>query len=236
MAARDAKHRPPPEPKQRYETRPDGTQVIHTETYIENDDVRVGSSGTLSEIINMADAIYKDCKDAKVFPLEHARYDKDKMDDLYDVLKEKYKDFRESFPVPFRWIVHLRKYDTRAFRRWMEKVQKRPGGAQWSSREEFIEWQVDYLVTLERQLMINKHVHWKADKMNEYKQQCRKMLKEEEEKFQAAKKTAEEHIADIKKDVEAARRLELLEHFAALAEASGAREASEASGAPPSPY
>ena len=97
---------------------------------------------TPEELVALANTIWKLVRESGIPASDEKRNDA-----LLATLQNEQKDFNTSFPLVLRWMVQMRSYDARAFRKYLDKHS----GADLSSREAFLELQADYLVLLYRE-------------------------------------------------------------------------------------
>jgi hypothetical protein len=143
-------------------------------------------------------------------------------DALYEKLRLEFRDFGTTFPIPLRWMVQARKYNERAFTRYLAMYAKKPP----STRESFLEAQAEYLVFLYRE----ENRGASAESVRKYRAEVVRRLTDEDKEFTAMQKEAEAEIARV--DINANRDLRerLYADIMARRDASGAAAPRDASG------
>ena len=68
-------------------------------------------------------------------------------DRLLEALQAEFADFNKSFPLVLRWMVQMRKFRPKAFKKYLLKH----ASAKLDSRQAFLELQAEYLVLLYRE-------------------------------------------------------------------------------------
>jgi hypothetical protein len=139
---------------------------------------------TPEEIIAIANQIWK-----KVQSTEASEAASDK---LLEEIQEEFKDFNTSFPLVVRWMVQLRKYRVKAFKKYLiNHVAK----ADLSTKEKFLELQAEYPVLVAKE----ENPRRDSNFIREYRASIVKQLLEEDKLFMEMQKKVEE---DFEKDAE----------------------------------
>ncbi|MFA6165759.1 MAG: hypothetical protein WC700_04025 [Gemmatimonadaceae bacterium] len=133
--------------------------------------VRSSQTATPEQLVEMGRAIWKEVNDAQI-----AKDDAQRNDELLAALQQKHKDFVTSFPLVLRWMVQMRQFHPEAFRKYLLKHAT----AQLSTREAFLELQVEYLVLLYRELHPD---HPDENYVRKYRESLIRSLMEEDKAF-----------------------------------------------------
>lgn len=118
------------------------------------------------QAIDLANNIYKVVMDE--------RFRKVPPDIRHKIVAQKYANFAQVYPVVLRWLSRDLKYSEKAFRTWLDRLEKNPG----SGMEGFIEKQADYarVLYIEEHRAAGKHVNFKHAN-NIYKLEYQNMMK-----------------------------------------------------------
>lgn len=131
-----------------------------------------------------------------------------------DELHQAEPDFAQSFPLVLRWMVFAGEFNAEVFREFLTKF----AAAKTKSRDEFRELQVEYPVAIYKS-------HWAKsnpgahddktvrDRVQDFRSQLLKQLKEEDELFEKSVKEAEAEVARVTAENAADRRRLLLERL-----------------------
>ncbi len=121
--------------------------------------------------------------------------------DLLARLQEKHADFNHTFPLVLRWMVQLRVFKPKAFKRYLLKH----AATSVSSREEFLRLQAEYPVFVFRET----HAHPSEDDVRRYRDELVAQLLEEDKTFVELQKKAlaEVEAQDLANDADRRRRL-----------------------------
>jgi len=157
---------------------------------------------TPAELVEIARKIWRRVSESKV-----AKEDNVGNDQLLESIQAEYKDFNTSFPLALRWMVQMRKFNARAF----EKYLLKHASAKLDTREEFLELQADYLVLLYRE----EHRHPDENYVRQYRTSIINQLLEEDKTFTDIQKQVEEDLARQESDVDCDRRKRLYEYILA---------------------
>jgi len=184
---------------------------------IENPDasVRTFSSKNASpdELVALANDIWKKITSSGVSPGDEAGSDK-----LLETLQKEFGDFNASFPLVLRWMVQLRRYQPKAFRKFLLKY----AAAKLNSREDFLRLQAEYPVFLYR--AENKHPPESA--VNKYRELVVKQLLDEDREFLEVQKQVEKELEERQKQFDSERRRELYALLLGAASKGGGGSAS----------
>lgn len=140
-----------------------------------NNKIKYTKSLPLEDIIALANNIWSEVK----------KLPDDISEKQYYELHNKYNEFGSSFPIILRWMIQLKKYSTKAFKRFLIKYSN----TDITSRRDFLILQAEYLVYLFEE---NKHHDKKV--INNYREFIIKQLLEEDEKMNNIIQEAEEEI------------------------------------------
>ena len=157
---------------------------------------------TPAEIVAIARQIWRRVADSKV-----AKEDNAGNDQLLEAIQADYKDFNTSFPLVLRWMVQMRKFNAKAF----EKYLLKHASAKLDTRQAFLELQADYLVLLYRE----EHRHPDENFVRRYRASIVEQLLEEDKTFLDMQKQVEEDLARHASDVDRDRRQRLYEYLLA---------------------
>lgn len=105
---------------------------------------------------------------------------------LHKEIVEKHHDFASIYAIVVRHIVMHNEFYDRAMRLYVNHLTAHP----WKEKKEFIERQAEYLVYVERE----KHPRIGSTELSRYKNNVRKQLLEEDEKF-------DKYSAEVQKTV-----------------------------------
>jgi hypothetical protein len=136
----------------------DNTEYIYTDTT-----VKYSNSLPINDILELADIIWKDIK--KLPNNDNSN------DSTYQMIFDKYKDFGYSFPLILRWMVQLKKYSSKSFKKFLLKYST----ANIESKKDFLILQAEYLVYLYKE--DNKY---DKNQVNLYREFIIKQLLEED--------------------------------------------------------
>lgn len=98
----------------------------------------------------------------------------DKLETIFSDIYNKYHDFGSSFPLILRWMVQMKKYSERAFKKFLIKYKS----ANITSKKEFLILQAEYIV-----YVYEDSGHHDKKNINTYREFIVKQLLEEEETF-----------------------------------------------------
>jgi hypothetical protein len=157
---------------------------------------------TPDQLVAMAFQIWQRIASAKVAKSDDAGNDR-----LLEAIQADYKDFSTSFPLVLRWMVQLRKFSAKAFRKYLLMHAT----ANLDSRRAFLELQAEYLVLLYRE----EHLHPDESSVRKYRDSVVETLLEEDKTFLAIQKQVEEDLARVASDMDRDRRQRLYEHLVA---------------------
>lgn len=155
-------------------------QRVHGEVRVR--DMRAAKNLSKEETAKIAGRIWTEVQRAGV-PIDDAKACRE----LYEQLWAAHRDFATSFPIPLKWMVYERKYDERAFVRFLGDYAE---NAFNRTRKEFLDVQAGYLVLLRKS---QGPVSVRA--LNKYREAVKKSLQEDDELFAAASEEAE-RVAD----------------------------------------
>lgn len=141
------------------------------------------TSATPAEITAIARQIWKKITVSKIKTNDDNGNDK-----LLKEFQNEFKDFSTSFPLVLRWMVQMRKFNSKAFERYLLKH----ASAKLDTREAFLELQAEYLVLLYRE----EHLHNNDEKfIKTYRASIIKQLLDEDKIFIDLQKQVESEIA-----------------------------------------
>lgn len=126
-------------------------------------------------------------------------------DRLLEQIQAEFVDFNQSFPIVVRWMVQMRRFSFRAFDKFLMKHANR----KLSSREDFLELQVEYLVLLHRE----DHPHESENVIKKYRSNLVQQLLDEDKLFVKISKEVEAEMEQKNKEYDEDRRLKLMEYI-----------------------
>lgn len=134
----------------------------------------------LDDLIRLANSIWNEVRSVHIT-------DENELESYYLHVHSKYKDFGSSFPIVLRWMVQLKKYSEKAFRKFLIKYSS----SKIESKKDFLILQADYIVYIYKE---NKH----HDKKNieAYREFIIKQLLDEESEM---KQIEEEYKKELEK-------------------------------------
>jgi hypothetical protein len=135
--------------------------------------------------IDEAAAIYADFK--------HRLYKDDSFkelgdDDRLDFFQRRYAKFAKTFPIVIRYMVQLRRFSTRAFKKFIEIMKKKP----YRSEDEFCKRQADYVKLL---YMETTNTHNVKESQRVWKKTY-EMLTEEIKAFKKAEEVVKKRLEE----------------------------------------
>jgi len=128
-------------------------------------------------------------------------------DRLLETLQEEYKDFNTSFPLVLRWMVQMRKFNAKAF----EKYLLKHAAAKLDTRVAFLELQAEYLVLMYRE----ENRHPDEAFVRRYRASLVEQLVEEDKTFLKLQAQVEEDLEARAAEVDLDRRKRLYEYLLA---------------------
>lgn len=126
-------------------------------------------------------------------------------DDLLKTLQATHKDFATSYPIPFRWMVQAREYDSKTFERWLKQHVK----AMYKDRREFLDAQGEYLVSLYK----TRNPRAPVSQVAKYAKAIKKTLAEDDETFTQARDQVEDEVEKLDAQNDADRRQRLVAYL-----------------------
>ena len=176
-----------------------------------------GGTGSIGQVVDDADALQRDCRAwtakhvqdncpeidaADVAAVKKARLESRDGPALFEEMRRRYPDLLKTYPLVFRFIVSLDRYDSDVFRRYLQGLQ----GVDWSKREKWLESQADYATNLYRA----ERPRAPAREVTDYHRRVLQSLREEDTDFKEAAEYAKEEVDNIKKAENERRRARLL--------------------------
>lgn len=116
------------------------------------------------QLLALANAIWQEVKKDKQTDL----------DSLYVSVFDKYKDFGMSFPLILRWMVQMKKFSEKAFKKFLIKYSS----SKVNSKKDFLILQAEYLVYL-----YEESKHYSKSDVVQYREFIIKQLLEEDALF-----------------------------------------------------
>jgi len=153
---------------------------------------------TPDEIVEIAKNIWKEITESNIKDNDFAANET-----LLQSLHAKHKDFAMSFPIILRWMVHMRKFSTKALKMYLLKHES----AKLDSAEAFLRLQAEYLVIIFR--LDNASAHIQESVVHKYREYVVKQLLDEEKEFNEVQAEVEKQM-ELDKQASRARLLEQL--------------------------
>lgn len=122
---------------------------------------------------------------------------------------QEYKDFCTSFPIVIKWMVYLKTYDKRAFKKFLELYASK----KCNSIDEYLAIQAEYLVIIYKHRSKN---HISVGDMNKYREFVVGTLKKEHDEFMEMQKEVEKELELAEKNRDSVRRQDLYEKMQAI--------------------
>jgi len=97
------------------------------------------------------------------------------LDKIFDRLQKEHKDFAMTYPVPLRYMCQLGQYSSKAFHLYLKKIEQKP----WTTEEEYIDYQAQYVKILFMQL----NRKWTVKELQNIYLNAKKTLTEERTEF-----------------------------------------------------
>lgn len=160
------------------------------------------SHATPDEIVDIAKQIWRKVAESKIAIDDNAGNDQ-----LLESIQTEWKDFNASFPIVLRWMVQLRKFNMRAFKKYLLKH----ASATLDTREAFLELQAEYLVYLYRE----EHAHTDETHIRQYRTVIVTQLLDEDKEFLKIQKQVEAELSQQSALTDADRRRRLYEYLIA---------------------
>ena len=155
---------------------------------------------TLETVLQVAASIWSDIKCSGVGADDDAGNDQ-----LLQNLQERYKEFAISYPIPFRWMVQARDYDSGAFEKFLKNHVK----VMYKDRKEFLATQAEYLVILFKV----RTPRASGKQISRYRASILKNLENDDTIFTKAREEAEVEVRRINEEVDAERRRRMIAYL-----------------------
>ena len=137
---------------------------MNTEYAFADNQIKYTQSLPMDDIIAMANNIWSDVK----------KLPDDISETQYHDIYNKYREFGSSFPIILRWMIQMKKYSNKAFKRFLIKYS----GTDIKSRTEYLKLQAEYLVYL-----YQEGEHYSKKDINNYRDFIIKQLMDEDDKM-----------------------------------------------------
>lgn len=154
---------------------------IFTETEVKPN-VNYAKSLPLDDLISLGNKIWNEVRSNPDIK------DEKKLEEIYYATYNKYHDFGSSFPLILRWMVQMRRYSEKAFKKFLMKYST----ANISSKKDFLILQADYIVYLYEE---NKHYDKKH--VNVYREFLIKQLLDEDDQMKKIEAELKTELASI---------------------------------------
>lgn len=135
------------------------------------------------QLITLANTIWQDVKTELKKVKSDTEDNEVEIDKLYVTMFDKYKDFGTSFPVILRWMVQMKRYSERAFKKFIVKYST----YDIKSKKDFLILQADYVVYLYEETN-----HYTKNEVNKYRNFIIKQLLDEDSVFEQIHKDVEQ--------------------------------------------
>lgn len=161
------------------ESAEDNANYVFTETEVKPT-VNYAKSLPLDDLLELGNKIWSEVRhnpDIK---------DEKKAEEIYYTIYNKYRDFGSSFPLILRWMVQMKKYSPKAFKKFLRKYST----ANITSKKEFLILQADYIVYL-----FEEGKHYDKKHVNAYREFIIKQLLDEEEQMKKIDEEMKKELA-----------------------------------------
>lgn len=155
------------------------THIIMSSAKISNE-----KNVTPEQVVEEATEMWKKCRARFAAGLKLG--DTDGANDLMAQLRREHKEFCTSYPIVMRYMAELQTFTPKALSKYLMKIAERP----WTTEDEYIESQVDYVVILYRET----NPRWDTKKVSSVRAAVHSALKKERD---AIKKLSEEVTAAV---------------------------------------
>lgn len=183
---------------------------------INNFSIQNEKNVTKQDVIKEADEIYNACKKRwggrKQSPNE--------LDDLFEDMRVKHKDFYMAYPTVLRHMIQDMQYNHRVFAKYMDKVEKKPP----TKDDERMDSYADYATMLFRHY--NKS-HMNLTTINLFRTDYRKRLQKEHDDFKNLVDKMQKEVEQKEEQLDSKKRDDLLEVFKGLSSDLGPERIAE---------
>lgn len=143
--------------------------------------------------------------------------DHQKLDEIYRKMREEHKEFATSYPTVMRHMIQDKWFDIKAFREYMDSVEKNP----WTNDSERMDSYTHYAVLLMRN---TSKSHVNVSTLNAFKRDYRMRLQNEHDQFMQDYEKYKAQVEMEAKNAEMEKRIDLMTAFKRLAPQSGISE------------
>ncbi|MEM3062016.1 MAG: hypothetical protein QW303_00530 [Nitrososphaerota archaeon] len=154
------------------------------------------------DAIALANEIYKILQDPKIKDIHPQT--------RYQMLLKKYPQFSQVYPAVMRYMAIDLKYSEKAFRRFLNKLEKDFQNDYRDGMSKFIEHQADYAKFLYLELCKEQHKHWNLSHANKIWQAEYDYMKKIVERIKKEEEDAKNQFSEEKKRHLRERREELI--------------------------
>lgn len=184
-----------------------------------------GRDVTKEDIINEAKEIWEEVQTAwsnivvekktkgkKAGQTKMKRGDIENLDKLFSEIRNKHKEFSQSYPTVLRHMVQENWFNIKAFSRYMDKLAQKS----WGNDNERMDSYTDYAVELMKETHY-KGKHLNRTTVNAFRVDYRARLQKEHDDFMSRIEEITKKVEDEQREVEQGRREDLLKAFKRLA-------------------
>lgn len=166
---------------------------------------------TIDYVVNEANTMWK-----KVRSSELKFGDLESADVLMEKMRKEHPEFCKSYPIVLRYMCQMHEYSGKAFKTYLMKIKEHP----YTSEEEYLESQADYVVILYKQ----RNKRWNNTQIANLRRNVLTLLQNEHEVF---KKYVNEFDREVTAETEklSMKSIEELHEFATLVGADGMKKA-----------
>ncbi|VVB70902.1 Uncharacterised protein [uncultured archaeon] len=168
------------------------------EVCVGSDKISTRRNVSADEIVGEAIAIYNEAR--AVNPL-----DKTAVDNAYNRLKDKYKDFAYTYPIVLHWIITTRQFHPEPFRRFVLYYAK----LMFKNREESIKAQIKYII------FFYQFIHPEADRktLKKMKKEYVDAYLETHKKFMSEYESIKDELKKVEENNDKNRRDEIYNYL-----------------------
>jgi hypothetical protein len=162
-------------------------------------------------VLNEANIIWGKCR-AAIGDRNIPFGDRDAAHTLMAEMRAQHKDFCMSYPVVLRYMCEMHLYHTKAFGKFLRRVEKNP----WRSESEYLDAQADYV------MLLYKHTNprFNTREANNVRKNVRELLQKEHELFKDQHKKIMDKVEDKEQNLHKQSAAELIEYFRKQRESS----------------
>lgn len=140
---------------------------------------------TVGDLVQMADAMWKIIRDAKVPAGDHAGQDR-----LITRMQRDNPQFCMAYPVVVKYACYMHLYDTTTFRLWLERIQRSP----WTNESTYLDAMADYVTSLVTRSSRGRGKRINTAERDALRKNTRAMLQTEHDQIKKCAQTAEAEV------------------------------------------